>query len=100
LFEHAREQRDLYRALIGGRGGAVALGAIRQMLSDLIREELAAAVAGSGEDGPPPREFVVQYLVGAYMAVLTSWLDGGAKLPPERVDAIFRRLSTDGVLRR
>jgi hypothetical protein len=26
------------------------------------------------------------------MAVLTWWLDGGAKLPPKRMDAMFRRL--------
>ena len=28
MFEHARDHIDLYRALIGGRGGAIALGAI------------------------------------------------------------------------
>jgi hypothetical protein len=31
------------------------------------------------------------------MAVLIWWLDSGAKLPPERVDAMFRRLTTSGV---
>ncbi|MQW60085.1 TetR/AcrR family transcriptional regulator [Sinorhizobium meliloti] len=86
MFEHARDHLDLYRALAGSRGGTVALGTIRQILSDLLRDELAAnAVKTSGDH--VPREFVVQYLVGAYMAVLTWWLDGGTKLPPELVDA-------------
>jgi len=44
-----------------------------------------------------PREIVVQYVVGAYMAVLTWWLDDGAKLPPKRIDAMFRRLATEGI---
>ncbi|MDX1162466.1 hypothetical protein GOL75_14190 [Sinorhizobium medicae] len=41
---------------------------------------------------------MVQYLVGAYMAVLTWWLDGGTKLPPELVDGMFRRLTFDGAI--
>ncbi len=101
MFEHARDHRDTYRALVGGRGGAVALGSIRQMLSDLMRDELAAADETTLEknDGEViPRELVVQHVVGAYMAVLTWWLDGGAKLPPPRIDAMFRRLAIDGVM--
>jgi AcrR family transcriptional regulator len=39
MFEHAREHIDLYRALVGNHGGAVALGTIRQILSDLVRDE-------------------------------------------------------------
>jgi len=32
------------------------------------------------------------------MAVLIWWLDSGAKLPPERVDAMIRRLTTSGIV--
>jgi AcrR family transcriptional regulator len=97
MFEHARGHIDLYRALVGGRGGAVALGTIRQILSDLVRDELDPTIGKKSADAIP-RELVVQYVVGAYMAVLTWWLDGGAKLPPQRMDAIFRRLATAGVV--
>ena len=96
MFEHAREHIDLYRALIGGRGGTVSLGNIREILSDLVRNECAATVDKNSAD-MLPRELVVQYVVGAYMAVLIWWLDGGAKLPPTRIDAIFRRLATEGL---
>jgi len=98
MFEHARGHKDHYRALVGGRGGAVSLGTIRQILSDLVRDELAATAHKKPEDAIP-RELVVQYVVGAYMAVLTWWLDAGAKLPPERIDAMFRRLATKGTTR-
>jgi AcrR family transcriptional regulator len=96
MFEHARDHLELYRALAGGRGGDVSLGSIRQILSYLVRTELAATADGSPESAP--REFVVQYVVGAYMAVLTWWLDRGAKPPPAEVDEMFRRLATDGIL--
>lgn len=91
LFAHARDHVDLYRALVGGRGGTIVLGSIRQMLCDLVRAELGAT--GQAADAAP-RELAVQFVVGAAMAVMTWWLDGGAKLPPERVDAMFRRLAT------
>ncbi|ANP86015.1 hypothetical protein BA011_09925 [Rhizobium leguminosarum] len=97
MFEHARDHVDVYRALAGSRGGAVALGTIRQILSDLVRAELATNVGKPLQDAIP-RELVVQYVVGAYMAVLTWWLDGGTKLPPDRVDAMFRRLASEGVM--
>ena len=95
MFEHAREHIDLYRALVGNRGGAIALGTIRQILSDLVRDELCAS-AVENPNGAIPRELVVHYVVGAFMSVMTWWLDGGAKLPPQRIDAMFRRLVTEG----
>lgn len=97
MFEHARDHVDHYRALSRSRGGAAIIGSIRQILSDLVREELIRSLDQTSADAIP-REFVVQYVVGAYMAVLTWWLDRGAKLPPERIDAMFRRLMLEGIL--
>ncbi|MGH8222839.1 MAG: TetR/AcrR family transcriptional regulator [Woeseiaceae bacterium] len=96
MFEHARDHKDLYRALVGSRGGVVALGTIRQILSDLVLDELAATGDENSADGVP-RELVVQYLVGAYMSVMTWWLDSGAKLPPRQIDAMYRRLANHGI---
>ena len=97
MFEHARDHIDLYKALVGGRGGAIALGTIRQILSDLVRNGLAATVDKKSAD-VIPRELAVQYVVGAFMAVMTWWLDGGAKLPPQRIDTMFRRPATEGIM--
>jgi AcrR family transcriptional regulator len=95
MFQHARDHIDHYRALSGNRGGALSLGIIRQILSELFRNELATQEMNADEHSP--RELVVEYVIGAYMAVLIRWLDGGAKLPPERIDTMFRRLTTDGL---
>lgn len=70
MFEHARDHKDHYQALVGGRGGTVSLGAIRQILSELVRDGLGPTVDKKSAD-TVPRELVVQYVVGAYMAVLT-----------------------------
>jgi hypothetical protein len=68
------------------------------VLSDLVRTDLAASIHKKSEDAAAPRELVVQYVVGGYMAVLTWWLDGEAKLPPHRIDAMFRRLATESIM--
>jgi len=30
---------------------------------------------------------------------MTWWLDGGAKLPPQHIDAMFRHLAIEGIMR-
>src|SRR5262249_44449645 len=94
MFEYARDHIHLYRALVGTQGGAVALGTIRQVLCDCVRGELAVIGDRNKKDGAP-NELVVEYVVGGYMAMLTRWLDAGAKLPPAEIDAIFRQLAIE-----
>ena len=95
MLEHARSHRDLHGALAGG--SAIAVDAVREILSDMVRGELTSAVEPQSDDAVP-RELIVQYVVGALMAVVGWWLDGGAKLSAKQVDAMFRRLVTDGVM--
>ncbi|OWK24015.1 hypothetical protein AJ87_27020 [Rhizobium yanglingense] len=62
-----------------------------------MRDELTAKPDAPSHD-PIPRDLVVHFVVGAFMAVLTWWLDGGAELPPQRIDAMFRRLASEGAM--
>jgi AcrR family transcriptional regulator len=96
MFEHARDHIYLYRALARAGLGAAVLDTIRQIVSDLVRDELAETANKNSAD-VMAREFIIQYVVGAYMAVMTWWLEGGAKLPPQQMDAMFRRLATEGI---
>lgn len=93
LFEHAGSHIDLYRAPVGGRGGGVSLDGIREILSELVRKELIMA---GDNDEAIPAEFVVQYVVEACIAVLTWWLDRGAKSSAQKMDAMFRHLAMNG----
>jgi hypothetical protein len=68
---------------------------IREMIRERVLDEIAAGVKASST--AVPRELVVQFVVGAYMAVLTWWLDHGAKPAPEQMDAMFRRLAIHGI---
>jgi AcrR family transcriptional regulator len=96
FFEHAQSHLDLYKALISKGGVQTTLKMMRQIVTEMVREEVAD-MRDWKAPGAPPREAVVQYLVGAFMSLLTWWLDSGAKLAPERLDAVFRRLAIRGV---
>lgn len=96
MLEHARDHATLYKALVNDRGGSVALGFIREILGDLIRTELASFTFAVDQT-PADREVIVQYLVGAFMSLMIWWLDSGAKLSPQQVDAMFRGLSMAGI---
>jgi hypothetical protein len=67
---------------------------IRRIISDAVRDELAET---ADKNSTIPRELIVQFVVGAYMAVLTWWLDKGAKLPPAKIDTMFRQLASEGL---
>jgi hypothetical protein len=41
MFDHACAHRDVYRAMVGGRGGILAIHEIRRVLSELVKEELS-----------------------------------------------------------
>src|SRR5688572_12838858 len=96
MFEHLKEQRRLYRALMRGRAGPIVMERFRHFLAELVRNELSESATARGSK-VAPSEVTVQFVVGAYLALLTWWLDRGAKEPPETMDAMFRALALKGL---
>jgi AcrR family transcriptional regulator len=90
MTQHLKDQRVLYQALMGSRAGPMVLDSIRHGLCDIVRKELPSDPPSAGL---PNREFTVQFLVGAYLSVLTWWLDGGAKDEACDIEAAFRELA-------
>jgi AcrR family transcriptional regulator len=94
MLVHARDHLPLYRAIVGRESGAFVLQRIQWTIADLAGLDLK----GQGFKGPAEqRALAVEYIAGAFMAVLTWWLEHAAKLPPEEVDAVFRRLVMKGL---
>jgi AcrR family transcriptional regulator len=95
MFEHVHEQRHVLRALLGRGGGTAIQTRISQLLSDLLREELATLTTGE-----PPAvsiELIVTGVVGAYLALLSRWVDETEPHTPRDMDRAFRRLVLPGV---
>lgn len=91
LFEHADGHADLYRAIVGRRSGAVVMGRLREVLVELVRDDLKA-LDDSGVREPVPRGAMIQFIVGALMAFMTWWIDQRSRIPATEAVSMFQRL--------
>lgn len=87
LIEHAYEQRKLFRGLIGRRSGYVVQQRFREMVIRLITDELPAST------GRFPRAAVARWLAGAFVELLSWWIEQRTPLPPEDLVVVFNQLS-------
>ncbi|QYC42459.1 Transcriptional regulator, TetR family [Nonomuraea coxensis DSM 45129] len=87
MFEHAREQRRLVRALLGrGGGGNRVVARGERLLTSIVTDELLAA----GARPSPALDLLATCVVGAFMALLRAWADGETTATPAELDAAFR----------
>lgn len=89
LIEHAHGNQLLFRAVIGKRSGLVVQRHFRQLLIELVAEDLA------GVDLPAVRcDAAAHYIAGVLFELLTWWIDSRSPLAPRDSEAIFRELTT------
>jgi AcrR family transcriptional regulator len=88
LVEHAHEQQRLFRALIGKRSGQLVQKMFRQMVLELVREDLGGRLPAG-----PRRDGAAAFLAGAFFELLTWSLEARSGLGPEEVDALFQELA-------
>ncbi len=91
LFEHAQGHTDLYRAMVGRRSGAVVMARLREVLVDLVRDDLKALEGGKASEAVP-RGAMIQFIVGALMAIMTWWIDQKSRMPAAEAVSVFQRL--------
>jgi AcrR family transcriptional regulator len=70
LFEHARENIDLYRAVAGGNSGAQMVWRFKDVVAGLVAETLPT---GRHQQG------LVRFVTGGIMESLREWIDGGCR---------------------
>lgn len=94
MLEHARTHLPMYRSIVGRESGAFIIQRIHRMIADLARHDIRALAP---KERPERQQLLVEFVAGAFMAVLTWWLDQGATLPPTAVDGVFQGLATRGL---
>lgn len=87
-FEHAAQNRELYRLMMGSKGSS--------LLTDRIANALAGFIQESVEKGeyleqvPFPAEITAQYVVGALMRSVLWWLETeNPYTPKEMADMLY-----------
>lgn len=89
VIEHVDEQRRLFKALAGKRSGQLAQRHFRDLLVELVREDLQAlAPAGVRLD------VAVRYVAGAFFELLIWWLEARTQLKPADLEELFHELTT------
>ena len=87
LIEHAHEQRKVFRSIIGRRSGYVVQQRFREMVIRLVADELPPST------GRLPRQAAARWLAGAFVELLSWWVEQRAPLPPAELAALFEELS-------
>jgi AcrR family transcriptional regulator len=93
FIAHADGSRRLFRAVIGKRSGPAVQRRFRQVVRELLQEDLASQGLGG-----PAQHTTALYLTGALTELLTSWVDSRNSLSASQIEDTFVRLS-DPVLR-
>jgi AcrR family transcriptional regulator len=96
MLEHAQSHHRLYKAMVGKRGGAVVHRLMREMIADLVRSEITAALPRRRTTGTR-LEAVVEYAVAAFMALLGWWMDNDMPCSAAEMDQLIRTLSAPGI---
>lgn len=94
LIEHVHEQRKVFRGMIGRRSGYVVQQRFREMVIRLITVELSEST------GSFPRGAVARWLAGAFVELLSWWIEQRTPLPPKELAALFNELSRSALEQR
>lgn len=92
LFAHAFDNQRIFRALVGKRSGEVVNKLFRQLVVEMTHEELARRLT------PAMLDATTHYVAGAFVGVLTAWLDAKKPASLDEVEAQFQMM-TSAVLR-
>jgi AcrR family transcriptional regulator len=89
LIEHAVEQKRLFRALVGRKGGHLVQQRFRLLVLDLARDDVAALRLDE-----PTTAAVAHYVSGAFFELLSWWVEAKSAPSPEEIDALYVRLTS------
>jgi len=87
LLQHGHEQRRLFLAIVGKRSGLVVQRRFREVVLDLVREDLSRLFPAGRQ-----RDAVVAFVAGALLELLTWSLEAKSPPSPEETYSLFREL--------
>lgn len=87
LIEHVHEQRTLFRAIIGRGSGHVVQKRFREMVNQLVDDELSLPVTGWERDAG------TRYVAGALLELLAWWVDAGTERSADDIESLFYQLT-------
>ncbi|NTW51322.1 MAG: TetR/AcrR family transcriptional regulator [Chlorobiaceae bacterium] len=93
LFRHTGEHQKLYKAIAGKQSGEMILKYLHRYLYNLLIEPHTLLMKNK-KSPPVPVEITTHCLVSSLLSLLTWWLDNNMPYPAEKMDEIFRIMTT------
>lgn len=95
-FQHALENRDLYRVtLFSEQGTAAIIRGIREYIANELKTSMEAVSTG---EMPLPPEVVANYLAGALLALMGWWLEHDTPYSADMMAEMYQQLSLPTLL--
>lgn len=88
LLEHAQGHLRVYRALVGRRSSHLVQGKLRDLVRDLVRDDVAGLLPAG-----PRRDGTAAFLAGAFFELLIWSLEAKPATTAEAADALFQELA-------
>ncbi|MDB6046464.1 MAG: transcriptional regulator, TetR family [Gammaproteobacteria bacterium] len=95
LFQHMASLRSIYLMTVVPESEVSVQQHFRRMLRDLVRDDLATRRCAGRDDASV--DLATHYVVGALWSTIVWWMDSASTLPPERINAVFQRLTFPGL---
>jgi AcrR family transcriptional regulator len=95
FFRHVQANRDLYKAMLWGRGMDVLFDKGLSMLSQKIESHLQAIPA---QAPAVPIPVIASFLAGSFLTLLKWWVENKLPCSPEQMEAMYQRLVMPGTL--
>lgn len=89
LIGHVFENQRLFRAVLSKRSSLVVQRRFRQLVLELIGENIATS-----DISPARRAPATHYVAGALFELLTWWVDSRNPLAADELEKLFRELTT------
>lgn len=98
FFQHLASHRAIYQKSIVRESEVSVERHIRQMLRELVREDLMARrPLEPGDRSDVSVDLATEYLVAAIWSTIVWWMENGVSLQPGEIDALFQRLTFPGL---
>jgi AcrR family transcriptional regulator len=88
MIEHAYENQRAFRALLGKGSGQVVLRRFRDLVIELIQDEVAGIVASKRRKGA-----AVRFLAAGFLELLAWGLESGSGADPQELEQLFQELA-------
>src|SRR5262249_42361271 len=93
-FQHAAENRDLYRVVLSGLGSGSIIRRVREYLSVVLKQRMEPMLQQLPPGAMPiPVDILAQHVAGSLLTLLVWWLENDLPYSAEYMAQAFQQLN-------